>query len=455
MKKKEKILIVDDERIVRESLFHWFEDEGYEVKIAESGETAIEVLKKEKFDIALVDLKMPGISGLDVLKYIKKTDQEAIVIIATAFASVSSAIAALKEGAYDYVTKPVDPDELSHLVRKALEQKALKLENQMLRENIEVIFERENIIGDTAAMKNIFSQIGTIAATDTIVMIKGESGTGKELIAKGIHNSSRRKYFPFISVKCGALNEVMLESELFGVEAGAISGSQLTRKGKVELANGGTLYLDEVGTISPKMQAALSNLIEAKQYTRIGGTEFIKSDFRLIAANKSSLETLYKEGKFLEDLFYKLSVFTIDVPPLRDRKEDIKMLAEFYIKKFCTIINKPIKNISKEALNFLMSYNWPGNVRELENAVERAAVIGKSEEILVDDLPFNISSMPPDMLDIDENNKSLSSIERKHILKVLNENKWNISRTAQALQIDRVTLYNKINKYKLRNLQQR
>ncbi len=449
MSKKEKILIADDEKIVRESLFHWFEEEGYSVEIAEDGNSALKLFMNDKFDLALIDLKMPGMGGLEVLKKIKELDSDSVVIMITAFASVPTAIAALKEGAYDYVTKPVDPDELSHLIKKALEQKALQLENRMLKENIEEIFKPSNIVGESSAMKKIFEQIGSISANDAPLIIKGESGTGKELIAKAIHNNSKRRYFPFISIKCGALTEAMLETELFGVEPNAVLGSEIRRKGKLELAEGGALYLDEVGTISSKIQVELLNVIETKQFTRVGGQEFVKCDFRLMVANKDSIEDLVKQGKFREDLFYKLNIYCIDVPPLRERKDDILPLADYFVKKFSTIINKPVKSVSKEAASFLTEYDWPGNVRELENAVERAVVIGKGDGISVADLPFQLSAKV--VVEPDDGNKSLSAIERKYILKILNDNNWNISRSAQILEIDRVTLYNKINKYKLRS----
>lgn len=449
MSKKNKILIADDERIVRESLLHWFEEEGYRVEIAEDGSSAISLFLKDKFDLALIDLKMPGVGGLEVLKKIKESDPEAIVIMITAFASVPTAIAALKEGAFDYVTKPVDPDELSHLIKKALNQKALQIENKMLKENIEEIFKPSNIIGETPVMKRIFELLKNISAVDTALTICGESGTGKELIAKAIHNNGARRYFPFISIKCGAHTEAMLETELFGLEPHAVSGSEIKRKGKIELADGGTLYLDEVGTVSQKLQAALMNAMEAKQFTRMGGNEFVNSDFRLIVANKDSLEDMVKKGKFREDLFYKLNTYTINVPPLRERKSDILLLAEYFVNKFSAVINKPVKSISPETADFLTEYDWPGNVRELENAIERAVVIGKEKVIVIKDLPFDLSSKAK--TGREESEMSLSAMEKKYILKILNENNWNISRSAQILKIDRVTLYNKINKYKLRN----
>ena len=447
MAKKESILIVDDEKIVRESLYHWFEEEDYFVDTAEDGETALKKYEKEKFDLLLVDMKMPGMSGLDLLSKIRAIDNDALIILITAFASVPTAITALKNGAFDYVTKPVDPDELAHLVKKALEQKALKIENIQLKENIDEIIKPDNLIGESFQMKKIYELVHTVARADTTVMIRGESGTGKELVAKAIHINSSRKYFPIIPVNCGALAESLLESELFGHEKGAFTGAQFKRKGKFEMADRGTIFLDEIGSISLKMQIELLRVIETKQFNRVGGNELIKSDFRVIIATNEPLEELVKVGKFREDLYYRLNVFTIVIPPLRERRDDIPLLANFFINKFSNVMNKPLKNVSKEAMDFLVNYDWPGNVRELENAIERAMVVGKSGSIIVDDLPFHVSN---NNFDLDGDAKSLSSMERKYILKILHETSWNISKTAQVLDIDRVTLYNKINKYGLR-----
>ncbi|MCX6167763.1 MAG: sigma-54 dependent transcriptional regulator [Ignavibacteriales bacterium] len=447
MNNNERILIVDDEKIVRESLYHWFEEENYIVDTAEDGETALKKYAKEKFDLLLVDMKMPGMSGLDLLSKIKAIDKDALIILITAFASVPTAITALKTGAYDYVTKPVDPDELAHLVKKALEQRALKIENTQLKENIDEIIKPDNLIGDSNQMKKIYELVHSVARTDTTVMIRGESGTGKELVAKAIHINSGRKYSPIITVNCGALAESLLESELFGHEKGSFTGAQFKRKGKFEMANGGTIFLDEIGSISLRMQIEMLRVIETKQFNRVGGNELIKSDFRVITATNELLEELVKAGKFREDLYYRLNVFTVVIPPLRERRDDIPLLVNFFINKFSTVMNKKIKNVSKEAMEFLMNYDWPGNVRELENAIERAMVVGKSDSIIVDDLPFHVSK---NNFDLDGDSKSLSSMEKKYILKTLLENSWNISKSAQLLEIDRVTLYNKINKYELR-----
>ena len=447
MDNKERILIVDDEKIVRESLYHWFEEENYIVDTAEDGEIALKKYAKEKFDLLLVDMKMPGMSGLDLLSKIKAIDKDALIILITAFASVPTAITALKTGAYDYVTKPVDPDELAHLVKKALEQRALKIENTKLKENIDEIIKPDNLIGESYQMKKIYELVHSVARTDTTVMIRGESGTGKELVAKAIHINSSRKYSPIITVNCGALAESLLESELFGHEKGSFTGAQFKRKGKFEMANGGTIFLDEIGSISLRMQIEMLRVIETKQFNRVGGNELIKSDFRVITATNEPLEELVKGGKFREDLYYRLNVFTVVIPPLRERRDDIPLLVSFFINKFSTVMNKKIKSVSNEAMDFLMNYDWPGNVRELENAIERAMVVGKSNSIIVDDLPFHVSKTN---FELDGNEKSLSSIEKKYIQKILHENNWNISKTAQLLEIDRVTLYNKINKYELR-----
>jgi transcriptional regulator with PAS, ATPase and Fis domain len=297
-------------------------------------------------------------------------------------------------------------------------------------------------------MKKIYELIHTVAQTDTTVMIRGESGTGKELVAKAIHINSRRKYFPIIPVNCGALAESILESELFGHEKGAFTGAQFKRKGKFEMADGGTIFLDEIGSVTSKMQVELLRVIESKQFSRVGGNQIIKSDFRVIIATNEPLEDLVKQGKFREDLYYRLNVFSIVIPPLRERTGDIPVLAFYFLNNFCTAMNKSIKNISPDAMEFLTKYDWPGNVRELENAIERAVVVGKGDTIKVDDLPFHVSSSPSATGDGDN---SMTAMEKKHIARVLNENNWNISKSALALEIDRVTLYNKINKYGLRN----
>jgi DNA-binding NtrC family response regulator len=438
-----KILIVDDEQIVRDSLTHWFEEDGYQVSSAADAFDVLKDLQPGKYDIMLVDIKMPKMSGLELLEKVKEIDPDCIVIIITAYASVPSAVQALKNGAFDYVTKPIDPDELSHLIKNAIKQKALKKENIALRTSIDEMFSFEGLIGESPEMKKVFELIKIVAPQDTTVMIRGESGTGKELIARAIHMNSPRKYYPIIPVNCGAFTETLLESELFGHEKGAFTGAQYRRKGKIEMANGGTLFLDEVGSISPKMQVELLRVIESKQFTRVGGNEIVKVDFRLISATNENLEKLVEEGKFREDLYYRLNVFTIYVPPLRERRGDIPILANYFVQKFARQMNKPILKISDEAMEILLNHSWPGNVRELENAIERAMVVGKPPEIKPSDLPFHLEKVNSFETD------SLEEVEKNHIQRVLKKYDWNISKAATALNIDRVTLYNKIKKYGL------
>lgn len=445
MKKNNRLLIVDDEEIVRASLKHWFEEDGFEVDTFEDAFDVLEKFSPGKWDIVLADIKMPKMSGLELLGKIKNIDPDCIVIIITAFASVPTAVQALKNGAFDYVTKPIDPDELSHLIERAMNQKKLSDENFALRKSIDEMIRLDDLIGESEEIKKVFELINMVAKEETTVLIRGESGTGKELIAKAIHVNSPRKYYPIIPVNCGAFAESLLESELFGHEKGAFTGAQFKRKGKIEMADGGTLFLDEVGSVSPKMQVELLRALETKQFNRIGGNDYVKVNFRLISATNESLEKLVEQNKFREDLYYRLNVFTIYVPPLRERRSDIPLLAEFFVKKFSRAMNKSFSSLSSDAMEIIMSHNWPGNVRELENAIERAMVIGKPPVITARDLPIQTLNGHAN------NEETLADAERIHIKKILNKYNWNISRSAIALKIDRVTLYNKINKYGLRN----
>ena len=447
MSTKEKILIVDNRKEVRESLSSLLNGKGYDVDTAENGESALKKFAGIRFDLLLIDLNMPSMKGFELLSRIKSIENDSVVILTTEYASVPTAISALKNGADCYLTKPINPEELAHLVQKAIEQKALRIENKLLKENIDEIIKPDSLICDSYQLRKIYKSIHKLALNDTIVMIRGESGTGKDLVAKAIHINSKRKYFPFVQVSCGALRESLLECELFGQEKGSSVGAQYNRKGKIEMAEGGTIFLDEISSISLKIQLELLHFIESKQYTRIGGDAMVNSNVRIITATHERLEELVKEGKFREDLYYKLNIYPINIPPLRERKEDIHILTDFFIKKFSTAMNKPIKIVSKEAMEFLINYEWPGNVRELENAIERAVVVGNTNNIVVEDLPFHVSAM--NFID-DDGCKSLSAIEKKHILNILNENHWNISKSASILEIDRVTLYNKISKYGLR-----
>ncbi len=445
-----KLIIVDDERIVRESLKHWFEEEGYIIDTAENGNEALQKFSVNKYDLALLDMKMPGMTGLELLKKIREIDENCVSILITAFASVPTAIQALKDGAYDYVTKPIDPDELNNIVKNALESVTLKTENKKLKGRLEDMSVPDNLVGESPQMKRITELIRTVSDSDSTVLIRGESGTGKELVAKAIHANSRRKYFPIITVNCGALSESLLESELFGHEKGAFTGAHFRRKGKFEIANGGTIFLDEIGSISQKTQVDLLRVIETKKFNRVGGNDLVESDFRLITATNEPLEKLIEEGKFRKDLYYRLNVITIMLPPLRERKDDISLLANYFLKKYSELMNKNIEGFSEEAMNFLLKYDFPGNVRELENTIERAIVVGKGNIIQLEDLSLDING---DSYEFEDDTVgSLEDVEKKYIIKVLGENKWNISKSAEILGVERVTLYNKINKYGLRKL---
>ncbi len=445
MNKNINILIVDDEFSVRDSLFKWFREDGYNVDTAENATVALKKIQDSKWDLILLDIKMPGMDGMELQKRIKEIDQNIIVIMITAFAAVDTAVQALKTGAYDYVTKPIDPDYLSHIVNNALREKKLSIENLQLRESITEYSKFDDIVGESQGMKNVFDLIATVAKTDTTVLIRGESGTGKELIARAIHSNSQRRYFPFIPVNCGGLPEGILESELFGHERGAFTGAQYRRKGKFEMADGGTIFLDEVGNVSMKTQMDLLRVIETKKFTRVGGNEEIESDFRIISATNADLESAVKAGTFREDLYYRLNVFSIFLPPLRERRSDIPILAQHFLKKYSLSINKAIVSFAPETMDMLVKHNWPGNIRELENAVERALVVGKPPAVKPEDLPFQLGDHKKAPA-----SESLAEIEKSHIIFMLDKFNWNISRTAETLGIDRVTLYNKIEKYGLR-----
>ncbi len=441
------ILVVDDELSVRDSLSKWFKEDGYRVGAAENANKALNLMNEGPWDVILLDIKMPGMDGLELQKRLREIDKTAAIIMLTAFASVDSAVQALKEGAFDYVTKPVDPDHLSHLVQNALRTKKLSDENWRLRQHMSELSGADEIVGESPQMKKVIDLAKTVAQTDTTVMIRGESGTGKELIARTIHANSDRKFFPIITVNCGAVPETLLESELFGHEKGAFTGAQYRRKGKFEMADGGTIFLDEIGSISQKMQVQLLRVLETKQFTRVGGNDLISSDFRVVCATNRDLEAAIAEGGFREDLYYRLNVFTIFIPPLRERRVDIPPLVNHFMKKYAVSMNKPLLEVDPEAMDVLIRNRWPGNVRELENVIERAMVLAKPPAVKASDLPFQLSE------DQEENGAGgdlLSSMEKIHVAKMLDKHGWNITRTAEALGIDRVTLYSKISKYGLK-----
>ncbi len=440
------VLVVDDEFSMRDSLVHWFEKDGYRTGSAQDAREALQRLEEEPWDAVLLDIKMPGMDGLELQRRIRDVDPSLPIIMITAFASVDSAVQALKEGAFDYVTKPIDPDELSHLVRRAVERHRLHQENLQLRQKVDQLATPTTIVGASGPMARVLELVRSVAETDSTVLIRGESGTGKELIAQTIHANSRRRYFPIVPVNCGSVPESLLESELFGHEKGAFTGAQYRRKGKLEMADGGTLFLDEVGTIGLPMQVNLLRVLETKEFTRVGGAKPVHVDFRVICATNQDLEAQVRDGTFREDLYFRLNVVTISLPPLRERRQDIPLLAHHLLKKYAQDMNRPFTGFDPAAMDLLVRYNWPGNVRELANAVERAMVVGRPPSVHPEDLPVRLNESSAS-----QTGDSLADMERAHVGMILERTGGNVTRAAEILGIDRVTLYNKIKKYHLRS----
>ena len=450
MKTEVNILVVDDEEIVRGSLHDWLREDGYQVEAVEDGFKALEKFRDRNWDIALIDLKMPKMDGLELLGKIKEIRPETQVVIITAFATVNTAVQAIKIGAYDYLVKPFNPEELSLLIKRLVEGQSLLKEISHLRKELQKQYQFYDLISKSAAMQKVFDLARTTAKSNSNILILGESGTGKELLARAMHNESLRAGGPFIAVSCVALTETLLESELFGHEKGSFTDAIAQKKGKFEQADRGTIFLDEIGDISPKLQLSLLRVLQEKEFTRVGGTKSIKVDARIIAATNRDLKKAVDEGKFRDDLYYRLNVISIELPPLREHKEDIPLLVHHFIEKFNIEMGGKVERISEEALEILMQYNWPGNVRELENAIERAIVITKGTLIKAEDLHLSPQVLKEKGVVLPSDDKTIKSIEKKHIVKVLEENNWNIQKTAAQLGIDRVTLYNKIKKYKLK-----
>ena len=437
---KANLLVVDDELIVRDSLDKWFREEGYDVTVAENAHDALGKMAVQKYDLSLVDIKMPGTDGVELQRRMHEIDPEMLVIIMTGYASVETAVAALKKGAYDYVSKPFDPDDIAHTVHNALTHKRVEQENARLRETVASTARPQEIVGQSPAMFRVFEAIQTVGPSDATALITGESGTGKELCARAIHAASPRHYNPLVVIHCGALAETLLESELFGHEKGAFTGAQYRKKGSFEVADGGTVFLDEIGDISLKTQTDLLRVLQEREITRVGSTHPIHVDFRCIAATNKDVEQLVKDGRFRPDLFYRLNVFQIQLPPLRERKGDIPILADHFVRKFAASMNKRITRISPAGMALLDHYEWPGNIRELENAIERAMVVGREPELGEGDfaLRLPIRGTSP---------RTLEDIERAHILAVLEDCNGNQTQAAEVLDIDRVTLHNKLKKY--------
>jgi DNA-binding NtrC family response regulator len=438
MTKSVRILIVDDEQHVRNSLATWFREEGYDVSAAAGGKEALATLSREGSNILLVDIKMPGMDGLELQRKVRELAPDATVIIMTAYASVETAVQALKEGAYDYIVKPFDPEAVSRLVHKATERYALLAENRALKERLAGA-SPTLVTSGSPAMAQVLSLVDQVAPTDTSVLIMGESGTGKELLAHLIHARSNRRFGPFVVENCGALAEGVLESELFGHERGAFTGAVTRRRGKLELADEGTLFLDEIGDVPPKVQVDLLRVLQEHELTRVGANAPIPVNFRLVTATHRDLEAEVAAERFRDDFYFRINVFTIMIPPLRERIEDIPPLADHFLHRFATQMNRQISGFTPDAMAALVAYPWPGNVRELQNAIERAIVMCRGDRIEVGHFPFAVAPATADV--------SLAAAEAAHIRQVLATCSYNVAQAARALEIDRVTLYNKMKKY--------
>ena len=446
MDEKMNIMVVDDEMIVRESLFHWFKKAGHDADTAGSGFEALEKLETVPFDVLFVDIKMPGMNGIEVLKQVKEKYPDTMVVIITAYGSIDTAVNAMKLGAVDYLLKPFQPNQLTLVLEKIAQQRKVHSEFQYLKGRLEEITRFENIIGQSSEMQKIFELIPQVATSDSSILILGETGTGKELVAKAIHAKSPRSNGPFIAINCGAIPDTLLESELFGHQKGAFTGATRNRKGFLEVVSGGTLFLDEIGEISPKMQVDLLRVLEEKKITRIGDRESLDVNFRLISATKRDVEKEVTAGRFREDFFYRINIITMHVPPLRKRKDDIPLLVDHFLQKYSRETAKKVDHIPSSTLKLLTSYDWPGNVRELENAIERAVVLSKSRTLKDDAFAF----LQPPAKKFDAGRRALKEIEKKHIEQVLADCNWNVSEAAKILEINRVTLHRMIKRYELK-----
>jgi len=455
---KNKILIVDDEKLMRVSLEDKLTKEGYAVTSLSNAVEGVKLLQSTNFDAVITDLRLPKMDGIDFLREIKKASPDTVVIIMTAYGSIENAVTAMKEGAYDYVTKPFSLEELIVKLQKALKHKDTIAENLMLKQRVLSQYGYDNMIGRGEGMKRVFEIISTVSNRDTTILIQGESGTGKELTAGAIHYNSNRKDGPFIKVSCAALNKEILESELFGHEKGSFTGAIKTRRGRFELADGGTIFLDDVDDIPLEMQVKLLRVLQEREFERVGGEETIPVNVRVICATKKDLKKLVQEGSFRQDLYYRLHVVTVQLPPLRERKEDIPLLVTYFIKKYAVHQRVSVYSISQETLNLLLLYNWPGNIRELENVIEHAVAFCTSDTIIPRNLPGNLleretpSGIFPielsaiDSIDLQE---TLSEAERKLLFWAYQKTNGNQVRMSEILRIPRTTLQNKLVRYNI------
>jgi len=449
MKKSWPILVVDDEEVMCESMAAWLREDGYRVDTASNGQMALGLAKSADYAICFIDLKMPGgMDGIETMMEIHKTRPEASVIIITAYATVDTAIQAMKEGAQEYIVKPCNPQEISMLVSRILKLKKLQSENAILRKKLNRQYRHHDIITKNPRMEEILGLTQEIASLRSTVLIRGESGTGKELVARAIHYSGNRADKPFIIVSCAALTETLLESELFGYEKGAFTGANGQAKGKFELADGGTIFLDEIGDISPKLQADLLRVLQERRFYRVGGNTEVEVDVRIIAATNKNLAQEVQQGRFREDLYYRLNVIEIRIPPLRERREDIPLLAEHFVQRISSELGKDISGLSAAALKVLIACDWPGNVRELENVIERAIVTCRNG--MLDEQDFSwLQRHPGPAQNWEVPEIALAELERRAIVAALERKHGNIKEASSALGIDRSTLYDKLKRYQI------
>jgi len=451
---KANILVVDDEITIRKALERFLTGQGYSVFACDSGEEALRIAENEVVDVALIDLVMPGIGGIELIKKMKEIDSKMVCIVMTAFGTITTAVEAMKAGAYHYLTKPFELDDISSLVTTALEHKNLKEENRLLKQQLKAKYKFENIVGNSPEMMGVFELIEKVSSTDSTVLILGESGTGKELVAKAIHYNSPRANMSLVTVNCAAIPEELLETELFGHMKGSFTGAHVTKTGRFDAANGGTIFLDEIGDMSPKLQVKILRVLQERRFEPVGSTKSHEVDVRIITATNRDLEEEVKMKKFREDLFYRLNVIPIRVPPLRERKSDIALLTQHFIQKFNKENGKHIEGLGKTALNFFLNYNWPGNVRELENAVERLVILKSGGNVEETDLPPHILGKGNNIskrTKVDVNlSKGLSfknaveNFENELILKALEETNGNKNKAAEMLGLNRTTLVEKI-----------
>ncbi|MFH1776962.1 MAG: sigma-54 dependent transcriptional regulator [Candidatus Omnitrophota bacterium] len=453
------VLVVDDDQSMCFILQEAFKKEKYNVHVVKSGEEALKLASKISFDVITLDIKMPDMDGFEVITKLKQINPDHVIVIVTAYGAEKVAIEAIQKGAYDYFTKPFDLETLRVVIRRAIEKNRLDLENRTLRDQIKKRYDFKNIIGKSSKMLEVFELMSKLINTDVTVLILGESGTGKELVSRAIHYNSPRRDKPFIKINCAAIPDTLLESELFGHEKGAFTDAAAAKPGKFELAHGGTLFLDEIGDMSAATQSKLLRVLQEKEIERLGGTKPIKVNVRIIVATNKNLTQTVKDGEFREDLYYRINVVSINLPPLRQRREDIPYLIDYFLANFNAEFHRNIKNISVDAMELLMKYNWPGNVRELENVLQRAILVADKDTIIKECLPMYLRSMEKEsyyqkvehtdftqpLNDIVK--EVVCDIEKQLILQALNKTNWNRTHAAELLKISRKSLFNKIKQY--------